>query len=104
MLGLVLLYWIGKYFYKLAEEYDKKKWSITILGIAVYYGGVFIFGFIAAILAEVFSPGYLDAFNDTLLGVIMLPFGVLSCYLLYRYLEKKWLKEIPTNELEEIGR
>ena len=35
MLGLVLLYWIGKYFYKLAEEYDKSKWGFAILGLVL---------------------------------------------------------------------
>jgi len=33
----------------------------------------------------------------------MLPFGILGCYLLYKYLEKTWKKNKPINEIDEIG-
>lgn len=103
MLGLILLYWIGKYFYKLAEEYDKNKWVYAILGIIVYYGGIIAFSFSLGVIAEFVSPGFFDSFNETLLGIIMLPFGILSCYLLYSYLEKTWEKSKPVNEIDQIG-
>lgn len=103
MLGLILLYWIGKYFYKLAEEYNKSQWGFAILGIVVYYGGILLFGVILGIMAEIISPGFLDTFNETLFGFLMLPFGILSCYLLYKYLEKTWKKNRPNNEIDEIG-
>ena len=51
MLGLLLLYWIGKYFYKLAEAYDKSKWGFTILGIVVYYAGIVVLGLILGAIA-----------------------------------------------------
>ncbi|WP_025743522.1 hypothetical protein [Aquimarina pacifica] len=92
MLGLLLLYWIGKYFYKLAEEYNKSKWGFAILGIVVYYGGIIFFSLIIGIIFEITSPGFLDTFNETLLSIIMIPFGMLSSYLLYQYLEKIWKK------------
>lgn len=92
MLGLLLLYWIGKYFYKLAEQYNKHQWGYTILGIAVYYGGMFLCSFLAGVILEVYSPGYIDGINETLFGVFMIPFGLLSCYLLYLFLEKNWKK------------
>ncbi|MDO6596914.1 hypothetical protein Q4512_08295 [Oceanihabitans sp. 2_MG-2023] len=105
MLGLVLLYWIGKYFYKLAEEFNKNKWGFAILGIVVYYAGIIIFSLIIGVSVELISPGFLDTFNETLLSFLMLPFGILSCYLLYKYLEKIWKKNIPnTNHLiDQIG-
>ncbi len=106
MLGLILLYWIGKYFYKLAEEYDKSKWGFAILGIVVYYAGTFAFGITFGIIAEITNPGLIEGFNETLLGLIALPFGILSCYLLYKYLEKTWEKNKPNpNKLiDEIGK
>ncbi|TMM57146.1 hypothetical protein FEE95_11685 [Maribacter algarum] len=104
MLGLLLLYWIGKYFYKLAEEYDKSQWGYAILGIISYYGGTIFFGIIIGILSEIVAPGSIDTVNETVLGLIMLPFGVLTCYLLYKYFEKTWKKNMPINEIDEIGR
>ena len=103
MLGLILLYWIGKYFYKLAEEYEKNKWAYAILGIVVYYGGTLSCGVLIGIIAEIVSPGFIDATNETLLSIMMLPFGILGCYLLYKYLEKTWKKNMPINEIDEIG-
>ena len=106
MLGLILIYWIGKYFYNLADDYNKSKWGFTILGVVSYYGGLLFFGFAIGIIAEIFSPGFFDGFNETLYGLICLPLGVLTCYLLYQYLEKTWKKEEPmnNNSIDEIGK
>lgn len=90
MLGLLLLYWIGKYFYKLAEQYHKSQWGFTILGIATYYGGIMLFSFLIAIIMEITSPGSVESINETLFGVLMIPFGLLTAYLLYFFLEKNW--------------
>ena len=106
MLGLILLYWIGKYFYKLADGYEKSKWGFAILGIVVYYGGSLFFGIILVFIAEVTSPGYIDTVNDTLLGLVSLPFGFVASYLLYKYLEKTWKNNDPrlNNSIDNIGK
>ena len=104
MLGILLLYWIGKYFYKLAEEYNKSKWGFAILGVVVYYGGTLVFGFLMGIIGEVISPGFFDDFNETVLGLIILPFGILSCYLLYKYLDKTWKMKQEHLNLESFVR
>ncbi len=104
MLGAVFLYWVGKYYYKLAEEYEKSQWGYAILGIVVYYGGVLLFSVMVGIVLEITSPGTIETMNETLLGILMLPFGVLSCYLFFKYLEKTWKKNKPVNEIDEIGK
>ena len=106
MLGILLLYWIGKYFYKLAEAYDKSKWGFTILGIVVYYAGIVVLGLILGIVLEIFAPGYFDTMNDIALNLMALPLGLLSSYVLYKYLEKTWKKNAPStnNSIDEIGR
>lgn len=107
ILGLVLLYWIGKYFYKLSEEYDKNKLGFTVLGIVVYYAGSILAGIIILLFIDIFSDDYSDdSISDTMLSVISFPFGILSCYLLNRYLEKTWVKNKPNpNKLiDEIGK
>jgi membrane protein DedA with SNARE-associated domain len=106
MLGLLLLYWIGKYHYRLAGEYDKSQWGFTILGIVTYYAGTFVFGLILGTAVEIISPGYWDNFNEMLFSLLMLPFGILSTYLWYKYLENSWKNNktdplINSNELEE---
>ena len=91
MVGLVLIYFTGKAFANLAEEYNKNKWLYGFLGVVSYYGGLLFVGFTLGIFIEL---GYLDVLrdlNDTLLGVICIPFGVLICWGFYKYLKNKWL-------------
>ena len=80
--------------------------GFAILGIVVYYSGIILFSFIIGIIAEIISTGFLDTFDDSIFGLLMLPFGILSCYLLYKYLEKTWKKNKPDlNKLiDEIGK
>ena len=106
MLGLLLIYWIGKYFYRLAEKYKKSKWGFAVIGVVTYYGGIMAFGFISGIILAFVAPETLDNMNELLYGLMLLPFGLLSCYLLYKFLEKKWEKEYvaPFDSIEEIGK
>jgi amino acid permease len=106
MLALILIYWIGKYFYNLADDFDKHKWGYAILGIISYYGGTLLAGIVIGTVMEITSPGSIDSINETLISIIALPFGILSCYLLYKYLEKTWKKNNPNpiDMLDEIGK
>ncbi len=92
MLGILLLYWIGKYYYQLAEKHGKSRWGFAIFGIVIYYIGVFTFGFFVGVLIEIISPGYWDNLNEMVLGLLMLPFGILSTFIAYKYLERTWDK------------
>lgn len=102
MLGLLLLYWIGKYFYKLAEDYDKSQWTYAILGILVYYAGTFVFGLAIGTIIEIASPGYVETINEFLFGLLMIPFGLLCCYLFYDYLKRSWKRNEALLEEQKI--
>ncbi len=90
MLGILLLYWVGNKFYILAETHQKSPWGFAILGIAVYYFGILFFGFYLGVLIGLSAPSFLDNLNETFLGILTIPLGLLSSYLLYKYLEKIW--------------
>ncbi len=102
MLGLILVYWIGKKFYKLAENYNKSQWGYAILGIVVYYATSIVFATVLLLIIEGFSK----TINDYLLGIIAMPFGILACYLLLKYLEKTWEHKDPRKDImiEQIGK
>lgn len=103
MFGIILIYWVGKYFYQLAIEFNKSKWGYAVLGLATYYGSQILFGFIIAIFNEIFVLGIdFEGIGINLLGI---PIGGLSCYFLYNFLEKKWKREYvnPLAEIEAIG-
>jgi len=105
MLGIVFLYFIGKYFYKLAEEFNKNKWLFAILGIAIYYFGTFVGGIVLGILDEFVGIGF-DWDNNLALGIIALPFGLAAAYLFYFLLKKQWQKSIVIveDEIHDIGK
>jgi len=93
MIGLLLIYFIGKAFYKLAELHNKSKWGMAILGVLSYYFGTFLGGVILALGYEIYEPNSLDNLNDTLLGLMGLPFGIFACWGFYTILKKQWNKK-----------
>lgn len=105
MLGLLFLYFIGKYFYRLAEEFNKNKWFFAILGIIVYYVGTFIGGALLGILDGLIGFGF-DWDNNLALGLIALPFGIAAAYLLHFLLRKQWEKSfvVIEDEIKDIGK
>jgi len=100
MLGLVLIYFIGRTFYKLAGKYGKSEWGFAILGVVTYYAGTFILGIVLAIIA----PNTIDEMNNLLLGLIALPFGLLACFILHFILNKHWEKQagLSKNRLKSL--
>lgn len=91
MLGLFLLYFIGKAYYDLAEKHTKKKWLHAFLGIAAYYLGTMIGGVIIVIFYGLLeSEQAIDEMNDIVLSLLSVPFGVLSCWFFYYILKRKW--------------
>jgi len=95
MIGLILLFAIGKYFYKLAQEFEKSPpFGYAILGIVVYYGGMFLFLITLGITLNIIAPDsmFIEDGNDLVLGIMAMPCGVLCCWLLSKYLRKRWTK------------
>ncbi|MFN6943342.1 MAG: hypothetical protein ACK4ND_00230 [Cytophagaceae bacterium] len=92
MLGILLLYFIGKSYYSLAERFKKKKWLYVILGIVSYYAGTAVIGLIMGFLIELGVAPQLDHIPDIAINLIAMPFGILACWLLHRNLENRWSK------------
>lgn len=105
MLGILLIYFIGRYFYRLAEEFNQNKWLYAILGIVTYYVGTFVGGIILAIFDE-FLTMEINWENNFTLGLIALPFGIALTYLFYYLLKRKWEKSITIikDEIQDIGK
>ncbi len=105
MLGLALLYFIGKYYYNLAGYNDKNKWGYGILGIAAYYAGAVFFGLIVGLIIEFGTNSSVDDMNSFVWGLIGLPFGIGTTALLYHLLKKNWEKnrEVDVDMIEQIG-
>ena len=104
MLGILLLYFIGKYFYDLAQDHGKSKWLFAILGIITYYAGTFIAGLLIGVAIEFWGMYSLADMNDFVLGLMALPVGVLACIVLYQILKEVWRDERVKSEVtDEMG-
>lgn len=102
MVGLLLIYYIGKVFYGLAEKHNKNKMGFAVFGIASYYVGTFIAGIIFAIIDEFFGTNLLEGTNQIVLSLMALPIGLLSCWALYTILENNWTNVRPVCVPDEI--
>lgn len=98
MLGLVLIYFLGKWFYTLAEKHNKNKWVFAIIGIVTYYGGVILGGFLIGILAVFFEWDAIFEMSDIILGLIALPFGLAAAWGLHTILRKNWEKNVSVDD------
>jgi len=94
MLGLLLIYFIGKRFYELSERFNKSKWGYTIAGIAMYYLGTFLAAI--GILFLTMNAGNYDFVeeNTFLTNIISIPFGLMLCAGFYKLLEVRFKKQL----------
>jgi hypothetical protein len=98
MIGIILIYFLGKAFYELAQTSDKNKWLFAVLGVLAYYLGTFLGGIIL-VLIEPLTGFNAETANEFLIGFLALPFGLLTAYAFYRLLKYHWTKQpIATNE------
>lgn len=103
MLGILLLFFIGKIFYKLAEKYEKNKWGFAIIGIVTYYAGTFITAIIYGFIYFMMYPDASDESVETIgLKLIVVVFGLLSCVILHYALENNWKKAKKLKEKDRI--
>ena len=105
MLAILFVIFVGKFFYKLAEKYNQKKWLFTILGIAMYYVGSAVGGLLLGFAMLLFDFE-IDWNNQILMTIIAIPFGFGMCWLFYYLLEKSWKKieVLPIENIEDIGK
>lgn len=102
MLGLLLIYFIGKYYYQLALQHNKNAWGYAILGVIVYYGTTFLSGFLFAFAYMEMGNDSIDSGTELLLTVLSIPIGILGAFILYKVLEKSWKNSISDSFNSDI--
>lgn len=105
MLGLLLVYFIGRYFYQLAFEHNRSTWGYAILGVVVYYATTFLAGMAIGYAYLEFVDETIDQGTDLLLSILTIPFGILGAYVLYKRLERNWSnsKESMNHDILDQG-
>jgi hypothetical protein len=98
MLGLLLIYFLGKWFYNLADKHGKNKWLFAIIGVVTYYGGVIAGGFLIGVFAVFFEWDAIFDLPEVLLGLIALPLGLAAAWGLHTILRKNWEKVVVVDD------
>ncbi|MEW4924755.1 hypothetical protein [Algibacter sp. 2305UL17-15] len=108
MIGSICVYFIGKYFFKLARAYNQNKVLYTFLGILSFYiGSLFLGGAVFYYFIGDFNYRGGDIFFSLLnVGVLKMPFGIGLACLFHYLLENHWRKvnAIIEDEIEDIGK
>lgn len=92
MLGLVLIYFIGKEFYNLARKFGKSEWLFAVLGVISYYLGTFIGRIVLYIGLDVLGGEPIEEIDNLIINLLAFPFGVFICWLFYYLLKNNWTK------------
>lgn len=105
MLGILLLYFIGKRFYELAGTFGKNKWLYAILSIVVYYSAAALLIVVVMFLDLIIFQWDIDWEATWGWGYISIPFGLLGVWVFYILLKRYWEKPIVLikDEIQEIG-
>ncbi len=102
MIGLFLIYFIGRAFYELAFEYDKSRWGFAIVGVISYYAGANIGGLGIILVAGLLLEIDITTSSGIMINLMSVPFGLLACWGLYRILKSNWEKGTETQASEEV--
>ena len=105
MLGILLIYFIGKQFYALAEKYKQNKWLYAILSIVVFYGAGLVFGVILGVF-DVLFEWEIDWDANYGINLLGIPVGLLACWGFYYLLKTRWEKSVKVvrDEIQDIGK
>jgi len=99
--GLILIYFVGKAFYNLAEQHGKSVWGFAVLGVLSYYAGLLL-GWFGIGVAYAIMSWDIEETNDILLSFVALPVGVMSCWGFYKILQSQWSKKKKFTDSEVL--
>jgi len=99
MLALLLIYFVGRAFYRLAETHNRSKWLFAILGVVMYYVAQLVFAGILLVIIYA-NDSYVTTQVELLATLGGIGIGALSVWLFYYLLKKAWEKNPKSNDDE----
>lgn len=94
MLGIILIFFVARLFYSLADKYGRNKWVFAILSIVNFFGIQVVIGLLIGLFGD---TSILD--DELLLTVIGLLSSIAATTILYFSLQAFWQKH-PKNKVE----
>tara|TARA_B100000508_G_scaffold55003_3_gene42737 strand:+ start:116395 stop:116703 length:309 start_codon:yes stop_codon:yes gene_type:complete len=97
MLGIVFIYFLGRSYFRLADEHNRSKWLWGVLGVVFFYALQVLLGLIIGLTAYRWSM-----YNEVALNFIGIGFGLLGSIGIYHLLKYNWSKNKIVNTDSEI--
>lgn len=98
MLEILLVIYIGRWFFNLAQKHNKNKWLVGILGALSFYAFILISGFLMGIIFAAIEYNAFFELPDIVIGILCIPFGLLGTWGLYRILKSNWERQPLASE------
>ena len=104
MLGLLLIYFIGKTYHTLATEHNKERpWLWAVLGIISYYGGAFLLGIVIFLYLDLVGSNVdIENLNKGIEILLGLAGGLMGTVGLYQFLKYRWNNKSSVSETDDI--
>lgn len=102
MIGIILIYFVGKAFYDLAHEHDRSRWGFAILGVLSYYAGTFLAGVVAVFIYDFILLSSIDDVPEIGLQLAAVPIGILTCWGFYKILQSHWREKSSVADDSEV--
>ena len=101
-LGYIFLFYIGFYFYRLAENHNKNKWLFAVIGIVVYFVGVIGY----PLYLRIINFEEIRGFDITSISLKSFLIGLICVFFLFQVLNFIWnmKKNVNIKEIDKIGR
>lgn len=98
----IFLFYVGFYFYRLAENHKRNKWIYGVLGIVTYIIGANIY----PVFLYFIDSEYIDDYDLTSIAFKSFLIGIISVFVLFQVLSFVWNKkeEIDKREIDKIGK
>ncbi len=99
--GYILLFYIGFYFYRLAENHNKNKWLFCILGLVTYLLGTIVY----PLFLRFFNSEEIEDLDLASISLKSFLVGLVSVFILFQTLSFIWSRKKGVNkkEIEKIG-
>ncbi|WP_439128471.1 hypothetical protein [Polaribacter sp.] len=101
ILSYIFLFYVGFYFYRLAENHQKNKWLFAIIGIITYLLSLFIY----PLYLRLFYKEEILDINLVLVSLKSFLIALISLFILFQVLSFMWNKKEKVNnqEINTIG-
>lgn len=101
-LAYIFIFYIGFYFYRLAENHKKNKWLFSAVGIATYYVGTIIY----TLFLKLYHKEEISDFDFVSITIKSFLIGLLSVFFLFQLLSFIWSrkKKVKAKRIDKIGK